>query len=100
MTWKWTVAIIVGWASVAAGQLPRFRGIGVPAGWNGSSLRAVSGDGNVAVGSVVGPSTAEAQAFRWTAEGGFQLLGDLAGGEDASTARDVSGDGSYIVGVG
>jgi len=39
------------------------------------------------------------QAFRWTAAGGPVGLGDLPGGAFASSAADVSADGSVVVGV-
>jgi hypothetical protein len=57
----------------------------------------VSGDGAVAVGVSGGYG---GQAFRWTAAGGMQGLGDLPGGAFSSGAGGVSGDGSVIVGTG
>jgi probable HAF family extracellular repeat protein len=38
------------------------------------------------------------QAFRWSAESGVQLLGDLEGGMISSGATDVSADGQKLVG--
>jgi len=35
-------------------------------------------------------------AFRWTAGGGFQLLGDLPGGEELSSAFDVNNSGQIV----
>lgn len=40
------------------------------------------------------------EAFRWTTDGGMVGLGDLAGGNGNSVAKDVSGDGSVVVGQG
>src|SRR4029453_6950414 len=40
------------------------------------------------------------EAFRWTAGGGMQGLGDLPGGAFKSRAFAVSADGSVIVGSG
>jgi len=37
-----------------------------------------------------------AYAFRWTAGGGFQLLGDLPGGEEQSAASDVNNSGQIV----
>ncbi len=59
---------------------------------------AVSGDGSTVVGySGYVPS---GRAMRWTWNEGVLELGDLPGGDDASTAYGVSGDGSVIVGTG
>jgi uncharacterized membrane protein len=58
---------------------------------------AANGDGSVIVGSIQGPSGLE--AFRWTAKA-MEGLGDLSGGDFASVAYDVSGDGQHIVGTG
>jgi probable HAF family extracellular repeat protein len=65
---------------------------------------SVSGDGAVVVGSVASPaSSAGEQAFRWTSATGLVGLGFLGsinnnGISYLSEARDVSGDGSVIVG--
>lgn len=58
----------------------------------------VSGDGSVVVG--YGDSSAGQEAFRWTAAGGVQGLGDLAGGSFLSIAEGVSRDGNVVVGTG
>ena len=58
-----------------------------------SEAFAVNYDGSVVVGEN------GASAFRWTAIGGAQNLGSMAGGSWAS-ARGVSADGSVVVGVG
>jgi uncharacterized membrane protein len=55
---------------------------------------AVSADGLVVVGA------AGSQAVRWIEATGRQFLGDLPGGALFSTALDVSGDGSVVVGFG
>lgn len=64
-----------------------------------SQAYAVSEDGSVIVGvSTSAQSNPDVQAFRWTAAGGMVGLGDLPGGNFRSEARDVSGDGTRVVG--
>ena len=69
-----------------------------------STAFAVSGDGKTIVGQACGPNGPE--AFVWTAEQGMQslrtLLGDnpVAAGWRLSKARDVSDDGTIVVGTG
>jgi probable HAF family extracellular repeat protein len=60
----------------------------------------VSDDGSVIVGDgrTVPEPTFGDQAFRWTAATGIVGLGDLPGGGLYSEARDVSEDGSVVVG--
>jgi probable HAF family extracellular repeat protein len=68
---------------------------------NYTPLPAVSGDGSVAVGGYFHSNPLGSfEAFRWTADGMFEGLGDLPGGPTApqSQALDVSADGSVIVG--
>jgi probable HAF family extracellular repeat protein len=71
-------------------------------GGNTSTAFGVSGDGSV----VVGTSTAIGSwAFRWTPTGGMENLnityaGLLTGMSRLTSARAVSLDGRYIVGVG
>lgn len=67
-----------------------------------SAAVGVSADGSVVVGTGHSPfvgGTNTQEAFRWTAAGGMQALGDLMpGGEIDSGAFDVSSDGSTVVG--
>jgi uncharacterized membrane protein len=56
---------------------------------------AITPDGSVIVGRSIGGFT---EAFRWSASGGLQGLGDAPGGSKFSLALDVSDDGSVIVG--
>lgn len=58
----------------------------------------VSANGDVVVGWVGDYYQGGAEAFRWTAQGGFELLGELAG-DDSSRATAVSDDGSVVLGV-
>jgi len=78
------------------GQMP---GVVIQPGSCGTQAFGISGDGNVIVGAgcVSSPSGGTAdQAFRWTAAGGYQRLGDLGGG--TSDAYAASFDGSVVVG--
>ena len=94
-------SVVVGTAvDVATNTISVFR-------WTaeGSMLRpsssedvAVSADGTTVVGSYLSPNGTE--AFRWTADGMFQGLGDLPGGAFNSAAFDVSTNGSVVVGFG
>ena len=61
-----------------------------------SKARGVSADGRVVVG--FSGSAAGAEAFRWTAAGGMEGLGDLPGGTFSSEALNVSADGQVVVG--
>lgn len=108
-------AVIVGHSMSASGE-EAFRwthadgmvGLGYLPGGDFSLALAGSSDGSTIVGwgSVTGtqtdPDTGEpildVEAFRWTAETGMVGLGDLPGGIFNSVARDVSSDGSIVVG--
>jgi probable HAF family extracellular repeat protein len=97
-------SVIAGRGSTAAG-VQSFRwtasegmvGLGVVPGQDYSIPRGVSDDGQTIVG---GHTNFSNQAFRWTQATGFQGLGDLEGGYFRSEARDVSDDGSVVVGMG
>jgi probable HAF family extracellular repeat protein len=67
----------------------------LPGGGFRSNANAVSADGIVVVG--VSLTDGANEAFRWTAGTGMMPLGGLPGWND-STALDVSGDGSIVVG--
>ena len=73
--------------------------MGLPQGLTGfTEAKGVSADGEVVVG-VWGNGLVN-EAFRWTQLGGYELLGDLAGGLLDSVATQTNGDGSVIVGTG
>ncbi len=61
----------------------------------GTQALGISGDGSVIVGAGC-VSSGNNEAFRWTAAGGYQVLGDLGGG--SSDARAASFDGSVVGG--
>ena len=60
----------------------------------------VSADGTVVVGKLelFVNGHGQQEAFVWDAVGGYQGLGDLAGGGPSSEGNGISGDGSIIVG--
>jgi len=64
-------------------------------GGNGSQAYEVSSTGSVVVGYASNAS-GQYRAFRWTATGGMQDLGDF--GYAYAAAYGVSGDGSIVVG--
>lgn len=64
----------------------------------GSNATAVSADGGVIVGYGSNYESGGTVAFRWTESGGFENLGDLAGGATESKATAVSADGGIVVG--
>jgi probable HAF family extracellular repeat protein len=78
----------------------RLQGLGdLDGGAFRSFATAVSPDGRVVVGEATSSGDVGGQAFRWTEETGMVGLGFV---EDRiqSTARDVSSDGSVVVGYG
>jgi probable HAF family extracellular repeat protein len=88
-------AVVVGTSYVAGGSRA-FRWTatdGLVVLRENSYASAVSADG----AAVVGGDASARQAFRWTASGGWQLLGRLPGIE-SSAAEAISADGSLIVG--
>ncbi len=72
-----------------------FSGIGIPAGYSGTSPLAISRDGSAVVGDVLGVYLA--QAFRWTAATGPVPLGFLSGTQ-VTEAIAVSGNGAVTGG--
>ncbi len=74
-----------------------FTRLGFLPGGGKSFANDVSADGSVVVG-YGGSSNSSTEAFRWTAGGGIEGLGDLAGGSFWGEASSISADGSTIVG--
>ncbi len=73
-----------------------FQGLGqMPGSSCGTQALGISGDGSVIAGAGC-VSSGKTEAFRWTAAGGYRVLGDLGGG--SSDARAASFDGSVVVG--
>jgi uncharacterized membrane protein len=72
----------------------------LPGGLDRAQVFAISGDGQVIVGSGATGTGPESEAVRWNPTGAVTGLGDLAGGAVNSTARGVSYDGHTIVGTG
>ena len=85
------------------GRVPGFHErVGLPEGATYSSVRRISADGSVVVGTVQPLFTDgldAAEAFRWTATTGTASLGTNLGGQDMFTsASGVSADGSVVAG--
>nr|AGC71552.1 autotransporter beta-domain protein [uncultured bacterium A1Q1_fos_517] len=59
---------------------------------------SISDDGRVVVGQLRTAGMVRGEAFRWTAEAGFERLGILGGEDPESAALAVSADGSVVVG--
>ncbi len=101
-------AVIVGFIAYANDSLQAYRwtettgfvGLGdLPGGKFISNALAVSGDGNIIVGEATNSYSNgyTTEPFRWTQGGGMQGLGYLSDTTEAG-ARDISTDGSAIVG--
>ncbi len=92
------VAVLAAGLVLAAGgaawaaPMPSFRGLGLLPGRTDSRAYDVSADGRVVVGA------SGAQAFRWTAEEGMQIVPPAAGCYP-NCAYGVSADGSVVVGT-
>ncbi len=97
-TWAYALVSASLWTVVAtAGWSQRLTWLGTLGG--GSSVAsAVSADGSVVVGRVLGEASGYARAFRWTQATGMQDLGTLPGG-NWSEALGVSADGLVVVGM-
>ncbi len=80
-------AAAAGASFTALGQLPGSIG--------DTEANGVSGDGSVVVG-FAWVNSSDNKAFRWTAQGGYEILPDLGPGQ--SRANDASFDGSVVVG--
>lgn len=89
---------LLAWPSVGAAST--FRGlIGSPgAAPERVEAYGISDDGRVVVGALSAPGALRGEAFRWTAEAGFERLGILGGEDQESAALAVSADGSVVVG--
>lgn len=83
--YRWTAAD----GMVSLGKLQGGSGFG--------EASAVNADGTVIVGYIEGPNGSE--AFVWDS-GNMTGLGDFAGSTFGSSAADVSGDGTRVVGIG
>src|SRR5258705_11735079 len=80
-------ASAAGASFITLGQLPGSIG--------DTEANGVSGDGSVVVGFAWVNSN-DNKAFRWTAQGGYQILAELGPGQ--TRANDASFDGSVVVG--
>jgi len=67
----------------------------LPGSIGDTEANGVSGDGSVVVG-FAWVSSSDNKAFRWTAQGGYQILPEFGPGQ--TRANDASFDGSVVVG--
>ncbi|HUT30057.1 MAG TPA: hypothetical protein VMX13_09720 [Sedimentisphaerales bacterium] len=91
--------VLTGSPFLSAAKAASFEGLGdLPGGMLFSDVNShcISGNGSVVVGR--SHSASGYRAFRWTASGGMQDLGDLPGGASESSAWAVSADGLVAVG--
>jgi len=95
--------IVVGTWVGGSGFIWRWRVDPAPTIIPGMDAVGVSDDGLVVAGNTTHPTTGQKVATRWTSATGVQLLGTVGGGSgcglDLSSAYDISGDGSTIVGL-
>ena len=71
----------------------------MPGACCGTYASGMSGDGSTIVGDAyVALNSSKTEAYRWTAAGGYQLLGDLGSASSGSAAYATSFDGSVVVG--
>ena len=97
--------VVVGTWNYYDGFIWRWRTQPAPTVVLGGDLIAVSDDGTVACGNMPDPGgSGQLVAGLWTAAGGWQSLGYVPGtpllcGGGLSTAYDISGDGTTVVGL-
>ena len=82
------------WSSSSWRDLGFAMGVG-----NSSSVDAITPDLSVAVGTQRLGNSGSYEVFRWQADGGRELLGDLDGGDVYAAALAVSDDAGVIVGL-
>lgn len=76
-------------------ELTGMIGLGTLPGSRESAAYSISADNKIVVGRCF---SGRDEAFMWTEQDGMVGLGDLPGGPEGSWAKDVSSDGSVIVG--
>ncbi|HVT11729.1 MAG TPA: PEP-CTERM sorting domain-containing protein [Fimbriimonadaceae bacterium] len=72
------------------------------ADWNNTFTAGLSNDGNTIVSSMVNPASGKQEGAVWHPGSGWSFIGGFADGgvdDSLSTAYDVSGDGSQVVGL-
>jgi probable HAF family extracellular repeat protein len=95
------LSVLALFALPSEGAASAFRGlIGSPGVLpEGVEAYALSQDGRVVVGQLRMPGGLRWEAFRWSAESGFEPLGSLGGATGESVGLGVSADGSVVVGT-
>lgn len=95
--------VVVGTWNFGDGFIWRWQTDPAPTIIPGGDVVGVSDDGTVVCGNAFDASVGTAVASIWTAAGGWQHLPWLPGapcGSSYSTAYDISGDGTAVVGLG
>ena len=97
--------VVVGTYDYSKGFIWRWRVDAAPTVIAGGNFSGVSDDGTAACGNILDPGgSGETVAARWTAATGWQSLGYVPGtpttcGGGMSSAHDISGDGTTVVGL-
>jgi len=95
-------SVVVGSYNYGDGFIWRWREDPAPTVILGGTIEAVSDDGTVAAGNIIDPIIGAQVAAIWTQATGWQGLGGFASGGNCpshSTAYDISGDGTTVVGL-
>ena len=79
-------------------QAGGFQNLGVPHGYEYFSLAASSRNGMAAVGNSGGVDLPFEEGFRWTSDGGWEVLGSLSPGDSSTYPTAINFDGSVVVG--
>ena len=79
-------------------QAGGFQNLGVPHGYEYFSLAASSRNGMAAVGKSGGVDLPFEEGFRWTSDGGWEVLGSLSPGDSSTYPTAINFDGSVVVG--
>ncbi len=90
------IALLLIAASLRAGPVATFQGLGQLDGFAFSAAHAISADGSSVVGNAFDETGS--QSFRWTRTGGFEGLGRISGDVSRNIAFNVNADGSVVVG--
>jgi uncharacterized membrane protein len=96
--------VVAGTYNYTEGFIWRWRVDASPTVITGGTITGISDDGTIVCGDTTDPGTGDPVAGIWTAATGWQSLGWLPGastgcGGELSSAYDISGDGSTVVGM-
>jgi uncharacterized membrane protein len=88
---------VLGVASAGMAQTAQLQVVQPPAGYTGISAGVISGDGQVAFGTLAALQQPATPLFRWSDAAGMQIIG-LPQGVQAAQPMGASDDGSMLVG--